>query len=229
MDFLHGSNTSDPGKKVNARDAKSPNKNFKTRRAFNLESQGLNKESETNNFNFNEKDEVKKQIAIRKLIKITNEKLNNLDKKIKRDYKTKVNLFAVFLRVSEIENIKQKFQAEFQLEASWEDNGVVGDTFDPTKNWIPSLFIENAIGAVKQDIKYKIKREYGRTLIFEQRNVKGTFYETLELYDFPLDIQDVSITVTASRSVNEIEFELSTYDTSRCVVENFSINFILIF
>ena len=42
-----------------------------------------------------------------------NEKLNKLNnQKVKRNFKTKVTLSASFLKVGEIENIRQKFQAE---------------------------------------------------------------------------------------------------------------------
>jgi hypothetical protein len=54
------------------------------------------------------------------------------------------------------------------------------------------------------------------------RFVKGVFYETLELNDFPLDIQDISITVTSSKSNKEIEFELSKETESIVNTEDFS-------
>ncbi len=54
------------------------------------------------------------------------------------------------------------------------------------------------------------------------RSVKGVFYETLELNDFPLDIQDISITVTSSKSNKEIEFELSKETESIVNTEDFS-------
>ena len=161
------------------------------------------------------------------LIKITNEKLKNLNGiKIKRNYKTRVELYACFIKVGEIENIRQRFQADAYIEATWEDNLIVGDSFDPEKYWHPDLFIENTVGNIKQEIKYKIIRKYGKTFVCEMRNVKGIFYETLELNDFPLDIQDISITITSSKSSNEIEFELSNDNESSINTEDFSKKFL---
>ena len=48
------------------------------------------------------------------------------------------------------------------------------------------------------------------------------FYETLELNDFPLDIQDISITVTTTKSKKEVQFELSDENESSINTENFS-------
>ena len=105
--------------------------------------------------------------------------------------------------------------------ATWEDDTISGNIFDPVKHWYPDLFIENTIGSLKEEIKYKIIRKNGKTFVCEMRNVKGIFYETLELNDFPLDIQDISITITSSKSSNEIEFELSNENYSTVNVEDF--------
>ena len=48
------------------------------------------------------------------------------------------------------------------------------------------------------------------------------FYETLELNDFPLDIQDISITVTTTKSKKEVQFELSDENESSINTEDFS-------
>jgi len=51
--------------------------------------------------------------------------------------------------------------------------------------------------------------------------VSGTFYETLELNDFPLDIQDLTLTVTCSKSKEEAVFELSEENDSSINTEGF--------
>jgi len=48
------------------------------------------------------------------------------------------------------------------------------------------LYIENTSGAPKQDIKYKIIKKGKSKIVYEMRKASGTFYETLELNDFPL-------------------------------------------
>ncbi len=98
--------------------------------------------------------------------------------------------------------------------------------YDPNFFWSPQLYIENAIGDLKEDIRYKLEivEKEGRNLdrddagnklqsltnnltvrVTEMRKVRGIFYERLELYDFPMDIQEISITLTSKRSVGEVE------------------------
>jgi hypothetical protein len=40
--------------------------------------------------------------------------------------------------------------------------------------------------------------------VCEMRKLRGVFYERLELYDFPMDMQELSITLTSKRSVSEV-------------------------
>lgn len=47
------------------------------------------------------------------------------------------------------------------------------------------------------------------------------FWERLELWDFPLDIQDISITITSSRSRNEVKFEPSLENECAINTEEF--------
>jgi len=51
--------------------------------------------------------------------------------------------------------------------------------------------------------------------------VSGTFYETLELDDFPLDIQDLSITISCIKSKEEVEFVLDDENDSSISTDGF--------
>jgi hypothetical protein len=68
--------------------------------------------------------------------------------------------------------------------------------------------IQNAVGEIKSDVSHKIVIEKDNSIpvIHEMRKLKGTFLENLELYDFPVDVQDLSITLTTSRKNNELDF-----------------------
>lgn len=70
------------------------------------------------------------------------------------------------------------------------------------------MFIENALQLTKEDISYRVDKDtenYGhQTLITEVRKVKGFFWERLELENFPLDLQELSVTLASSRESNEI-------------------------
>ena len=93
----------------------------------------------------------------------------------------------VFLKVGEIDTIKERFQADAFIEISWEDNSVdPEEDFDPRNYWNPEIQIENAIGDVKQEIRYKVECVNDKILVYETRSIKGVFWERLELYDFPL-------------------------------------------
>jgi hypothetical protein len=41
--------------------------------------------------------------------------------------------------------------------------------------------------------------------VIEIRKIRGVFYERLELYDFPMDMQELSVTLTSKLSVDEVE------------------------
>ena len=59
------------------------------------------------------------------------------------------------------------------------------------------MFIENALGDLKETIRYsaKVSREDHLIYICEHRDIKGLFWEKLELQHFPSDVQDLSISI----------------------------------
>lgn len=136
----------------------------------------------------------RKEFMIQELIKTANLRLNMFvnQENIKKKEPIAVEVFLIFLRVGEIDNVKERFQADAYFEASWEDDNVVNaetGVFDPHLNWEPELFIENAVGNLKQDVKYRMERSKdgsNRVRIHEMRNIRGIFWERLELWDFPL-------------------------------------------
>lgn len=138
----------------------------------------------------------RKEFMIQELIKSANLRLNLYvnNENIKKKQPVLVEVFLIFLRVGEIDNVKERFQADAYFEASWEDDSLVNaesGVFDPHLNWEPELFIENAVGNLKQDVKYRIERSKDSNMvrIHEMRNIRGIFWERLELWDFPLGIR----------------------------------------
>ena len=106
---------------------------------------------------------------------------------MKRPEPVVVEIYLIFLRIGEIDNVKERFQADAYFEASWEDNSVDTKTgFNTTVNWDPELFIENSVGNLKQDIKHRVEKRDDKTIVVEMRTIKGIFWERLELGDFPL-------------------------------------------
>ena len=64
-------------------------------------------------------------------------------------------------------------------------------------HWHPQLYIENALGDLKEQVRYTAKKskEDQQIYICEHRDVKGVFWEKLELHHFPSDVQDLSISI----------------------------------
>jgi hypothetical protein len=81
--------------------------------------------------------------------------------------------------------------------------------------WDPKLYIDNSIGEIKEkDVKYRIEvfkttdpnnltdKDYLEVHMIKR--IQGTFFEKLELYHFPFDIQDLSLTISSYRPASEI-------------------------
>ncbi|CAF1531722.1 unnamed protein product, partial [Didymodactylos carnosus] len=120
----------------------------------------------------------------------------------------------------EIDTLNEKYQAQVYIEARWSsDIGKLTLTADQYRqlnegnsvtvlkygeaNWTPELFVENAVGELKEVIRYTLKknnnqRDYQNVEICERRDVKGTFWEKLELHHFPSDVQELTVSVASS-------------------------------
>ncbi|CAF3600590.1 unnamed protein product [Rotaria sp. Silwood1] len=129
-----------------------------------------------------------------------------------------VELRVVFLKIGEIDTLKEQFQAEAFIQARWYEPSLKGteiDCFDAHKFWNPLLYIDNSVGDLKNDVWHKVVYDGTDTpMIYEMRKVKGVFLENLELNDFPVDVQDLTITVSTTRTVNEVSFVADTHQLS---------------
>jgi hypothetical protein len=74
-----------------------------------------------------------------------------------------------------------------------------------SKLWNPQLFLENTWGAPKIRMWYEVwTSQQGVRYIHEQRLIHSVWSETLELWDFPFDTQDLSVTVGSGRRSREV-------------------------
>ncbi|CAF0923982.1 unnamed protein product [Adineta steineri] len=122
----------------------------------------------------------------------------------------------MFSRIGEIDTLNEKYQAQASIEARWqvEIDKLLPDLSpeDQTRltagksvsllkyaasHWTPQLYIENAIGDLKEQIRYTAKkyRQDNQVYVCEHRDIKGAFWEKLELHHFPSDVQDLSVSV----------------------------------
>jgi hypothetical protein len=120
--------------------------------------------------------------------------------------------------LGEIDTLNEKYQAQAAIESRWvvdidklssdlssDDQKSLSDgksitlTNYPQRHWHPQLYIENAIGDLKEQIRYSAKRskEDNQIYVCEHRDIKGVFWEKLELYHFPSDVQDLSISIAS--------------------------------
>ena len=106
-------------------------------------------------------------------------------------------------------------------------------SYDPNVFWSPKLYFQNAVDLVKEQVNYRLEIvEKDKTSlkglisknflnkktkqiaemfanemtvrVHESRKVRGVFYERIELHDFPVDFQELSITLTSKMSVDEV-------------------------
>jgi hypothetical protein len=130
----------------------------------------------------------------------------------------KVYVRLMFLRIGEIDTLNEKYQAQASIESRWPiefDKLLPNLSSDEQKRlihgksvslirytesqWHPQLYIENALGDLKEQIRYSAKKSKidSQIYICEHRDIKGLFWEKLELQHFPCDVQDLSISIAS--------------------------------
>jgi hypothetical protein len=117
-----------------------------------------------------------------------------------------------FIRLGDIDTMNDKFNAEVRVTSRWIDDKTdfgedrVFDKEKKFKYWHPNIFIENAL-TLHEEKSYKIEQlEKGLgSLVTETRIAKGYFWERIELNDFPIDIQELHITVASKLKPKEVE------------------------
>ena len=131
-----------------------------------------------------------------------------------------VSFIHYLLTLGKIDTLKERYQAQLVIESRWTaecekiatilspDDGIHLDEGKSVpllnyaeSHWHPHLYIENAIGDVKEQIRYTAKMSTDtrrQVQICEQRDVNGIFWEKLELQYFPSDIQGLSISIAST-------------------------------
>ncbi|KAJ8316950.1 hypothetical protein KUTeg_004854 [Tegillarca granosa] len=105
---------------------------------------------------------------------------------IKKEEKVKVEVKCTFMKINDIDTVDQQFEAEIFIQAKWED---------PLLDGLPV----KSFSIVRDD------PAYDHTLVVNLWRFKGLFKENLELENFPLDVQDLTISISTERSNEEIE------------------------
>jgi hypothetical protein len=146
--------------------------------------------------------------------------------------KITVYIEVVFMKLGEIDTIKETYTAEIVIQARWREpklDGIVNaretnpDTVKWNEFWNPKLYIHNSIGELKETIGNSISYDTDNweAYLVERRRVKGTFIENLELFTFPFDTQDLTIKVASERPDEELTLENDPLRVSTINVDMF--------
>ncbi|CAH8490440.1 unnamed protein product [Schistosoma rodhaini] len=140
----------------------------------------------------------------------------------KRKEKVTVQIRVVFLKIGEIDTLKEIYHADAFIQAKWREPRLDGKTdeclrkIDLQRCWNPLILIDNILSESKEQHWIITERnENDEIFIVERRRLRGVFLETLELNDFPLDVQDLTITLTSERPESEVELIPDKYEPCR--------------
>ncbi|VDO01568.1 unnamed protein product [Rodentolepis nana] len=115
----------------------------------------------------------------------------------KKPEKVIVEVRVVFLKIGEIDTLKEMYRADAFIQTKWPEPRLNGKTdeeltkTDLSKCWNPLVYIENILTESKEQHWMSAKNDdNGQVFITERRRLRAIFLETLELNDFPLDVQN---------------------------------------
>lgn len=128
--------------------------------------------------------------------------------KIARPLKIEVFIRMGITKLYDIDTINQRFHAEVLVESKWHDPTIKSVRADVNSIWRPEIYFENALSDLSREecsLKLVWDEENKRVMASEIRKVKALFWENLELENFPLDVQDLSVVVASKRSHNHVQ------------------------
>lgn len=152
------------------------------------------------------------------------------DRKSLGNRKEKVIVRVVFLKIADIETVKERFHAEAFVQAKWREPSLDGLIDSPQKieeldwdgYWNPKLTLVNARDEFQESVGRSVLfNAQGEAFVCERRKIKGKFHETLELDRFPFDTQDISLTIASNRPEKEVVLVADDVDLSRIHLHSF--------
>uniref|UniRef100_A0A5K3EFU9 Neur_chan_LBD domain-containing protein n=1 Tax=Mesocestoides corti TaxID=53468 RepID=A0A5K3EFU9_MESCO len=130
----------------------------------------------------------------------------------KKSEKVTVEVRVVFLKIGEIDTLKEMFRADAFIQTKWPEPRLNGKSdeelakIDLSRCWNPLVYIENILTESKdQHWMFAKADDDGQVVVTERRRLRAIFLETLELNDFPLDVQDLTITLSSERPDTEVD------------------------
>ncbi|XP_041361591.1 gamma-aminobutyric acid receptor subunit rho-2-like isoform X1 [Gigantopelta aegis] len=127
----------------------------------------------------------------------------------KGDTRRTVWLRIVFLKIEEIDTVKEQFRSDLFLQAKWREprlDGVCLKTVNVEEYWNPHLHIENGKNSPTQSVRASLEFDHcHNAFIVEKRRIHGDFAENLELEEFPFDVQSLSVLVSSEHPESQVE------------------------
>ncbi|XP_045184248.2 acetylcholine-gated ion channel acc-4-like [Mercenaria mercenaria] len=140
--------------------------------------------------------------------------------------KTTVHVAVTFLKIGEVETIKEYFEADVYIQARWREpllDKTKTTVSDFTQFWNPELVLQNVFEDPKEQIWHEVRyMQHGEAFIYEMRRVKGKFMETMELNDFPFDVQGISMVLSSELTKDVLDIVEDKEEISSIYVDCFS-------
>ncbi|XP_064653059.1 uncharacterized protein LOC135503417 [Lineus longissimus] len=133
-----------------------------------------------------------------------------------RTKRVPVEVRVAFIKVIDVDTLKQRFKADVFIQAKWEEPALKGFTqeeldksFQPEDYWNPDLFVPNIQGHPERDDTWYVtstkEARHNNPVIFMRRRIKAFFNERMELRDFPLDVQELHVKIASRRKETVVE------------------------
>ncbi|XP_052796254.1 uncharacterized protein LOC128228793 [Mya arenaria] len=140
--------------------------------------------------------------------------------------KTTVYVAFVFLKIGQVETIKEYFEADVFLQARWREPALDNTTVkvkDFREYWTPQLVLQNIFEDPKEKVWHEVRlKGRGEAYIYEMRRIKGKFFEKMELNTFPFDVQSISLVLSSELTNNKLEIVEDMDEVSCIYVDCFS-------
>ncbi|CAH1801807.1 unnamed protein product [Owenia fusiformis] len=150
---------------------------------------------------------------------------------IEREDKVPVEIRVCFLKIVDVNTLKQVFVADIFIQAKWTEPELNNKTDSELEDldveeccWTPKILVRNIDGEPDEITTwYRCRRdpEGGHPVVYQRQRIKGTFIETLELKDFPVDVQELTLQVSTERSEVEVELMEDKKELSSINVDTF--------
>ncbi|XP_074642940.1 uncharacterized protein LOC141900104 [Tubulanus polymorphus] len=164
--------------------------------------------------------------------KVFSDDVKDLEQEPRRSEKVSVEVRVGYKKIIDVDTVKQLYKAEIFVQTKWPEPHLANmtdkelSTVNFEKLWRPEIAILNCTDdGLKISTTYSVSNHqpgYRHPVITMHQNIKGVFTETLELEDFPFDVQELTVQVSSQRPVEEVELipdrcEMSTVDIHSCL------------